>query len=261
MREAARRLVRFALLLSLLALIGCAAPAAPRPPTAGATYVLHLPGVAGETPIDHWWLDALRQGGVGDRLEVYDWTCNDRGLGALRAIERNHAQAQAITGRIVAQRRADPSGRVILTAVSGGTGVAVWALERLPPGVRVDAVVLVAPAFAPDYDLSAALRHVQVNAYAFTSSADVVVLGLGTRLFGTIDRKNTDAAGLVGLHVPSNADLVAYRKLKEMRYRPEWLRWGNFGDHTGAMSVTFARDYLAPILIEHLATTHAACSG
>lgn len=252
MRAVTLRMIETSSVLLLLIAAGCAAPAAPpaatEPRAAGSTYVLHLPGVAGEMPIDLGWLDALHQGGVGNRLEVYDWTCNDRGLDALHAVARNHAQAQVIANRITARVRRHPSTRVILTAVSGGTGVAVWALERLPRDVAVDQVVLVAPAFAPDYDLSAALRHVKRKMYAFTSPVDFVVLGLGTSFFGTIDGKYTEAAGFVGLQFPPHADVAQYHKLVEMRYTPAWLRWGNFGDHTGAMSVAFARDYVAPLL-------------
>jgi hypothetical protein len=75
-----------------------------------------------------------------------------------------------------------------------------------------------------------------------------VVLGVGTQLFGTIDRKNTQAAGLVGMRRPPQADSIQYAKLIEKRYTLAWLRFGNLGDHTGPMSVCFARDYLAPLL-------------
>jgi hypothetical protein len=235
-------------LLTLSLLVGCVA-APPSPPlSAGATYLMHLPGVAGETPFDHWWIDALHEGGIADKLSVYDWTCNDPGLGALQAYDRNHHQAQLIADRISAMFRVDHAGHVILTAASAGTGLALWALERLPSGVAVDNVILVAPAFSPDYDMSAALRHVRGKVYAFTSPDDVVVLGVGTQIFGTIDGKKTRAAGLVGIHPPPQADSLQYAKLVEMKYNVDWLRYGNFGDHTGAMSVYFARDYLAPLL-------------
>jgi pimeloyl-ACP methyl ester carboxylesterase len=236
------------LLVILPLLAGCATPHPSQPLARGSTYLLHLPGVAGETPVDHWWLDALHQGGIADQLDVYDWTCDDRGLGALRAYDRNHREAQRIADQIDARLHADPVGHVILTAVSGGTGIAVWALERLPNDVAVDNVILVAPAFSPDYDLTRALRHVRGKMYAFTSAGDIVMLGAGTRIFGTIDRKKTAAAGLVGLHPPPQADAVQYAKLVEKRYTLAWLRFGNFGDHTGPMSVCFARDYLAPML-------------
>lgn len=252
MRAVTLGTIRASSLLLLFVAVGCAAPATPPaatdPAAAGTTYVLHLPGVAGETSIDRWWLDALHQGGIGTKLEVYDWTCNDRGIDALHATARNHVQAQLIASRITRQVRRHPSTHVILTAVSGGTGVAVWALERLPRDVVIDQVVLVAPAFAPDYDLSAALRHVKGKAYAFTSPVDFIVLGFGTSVFGTIDGKYTEAAGFVGVQRPAHADVTQYQKLIELRYTPSWIRWGNLGDHTGAMSVAFAREYVAPLL-------------
>lgn len=246
------RAIQASSVLLLLTVVGCIAPAI-QPAEASlaegrSTYVLHLPGISGETSVDRTWIDALRAGSVADQLEIYDWTCNDRGLDVLRATERNHAQAQRIASRIAARIRKHRSAHVILTAVSGGTGVAVWALERLPRDVAVDQVVLVAPAFAPDYDLSAALRHVKDRIYAFTSPIDFVVLGLGTSVFGTIDGKYTEAAGFVGLEIPPHADAIQYHKLKEVRYTTAWIRWGNLGDHTGAMSPPFAREYVAPLL-------------
>ena len=236
-------------------LLGCqATPGAGRassatPLPAGSTHLIHLPGIAGDTPFDRWWLDALREGGAADQTELYDWTCNDRWIGALQAIGRNHGEAIKVADRIAGKLRADPSGKVVLTAESGGTGIAVWALERLPPGMMVDEVLLIAPALSPDYDLSAALRHVRGRAFYFDSPADTLMLGFGTRLYGTIDGKRTVAAGLVGFRAPARSDAYQYRKLVEMKYEPGWLWLGNFGNHTGAMSFAFARQYLAPMLL------------
>jgi hypothetical protein len=215
---------------------------APRP------YLLHLPGVGGKLRIDGYLLRGLREGGVDADAEIYDWTCNDPGINALHARARNDAQAQKVADAITWRFRADPRIKIYLTAHSGGNGIAVWALEKLPPDVKVQAVLLLAPALSPGYDLSAALRHVRDKVYAFSSPYDSVVLGVGTTLFGTMDGVKVDAAGRVGFTVPPSADQREYAKLVQKPYDKAWLEWGNIGDHIGAMAMPFAAHVLAPLL-------------
>lgn len=114
--------------------------------------------------------------------------------------------------------------------------------------MKVDQVVLVQPAISPGYDLSRALKHVKRNMYYTSSPGDWFVLGVGTRVFGTSDGQKSDAAGFVGFRPPPTADARQYRKLVEIKYDPAWIRWGDFGSHTGALSTSFAFHVLAPLL-------------
>ena len=238
----------------LLLVSGCesmphvAPGAAPLP--AKGTYLLHLPGIAGDSPFDRWWMNELRLGGAADRVELYDWTCHDPWLGALQAYARNRREAQKIADRIMSRLRANPRARIVVTSESGGAGPLIWALEKLPDGAMVDEIVLVAPAVSPHYDLSAALHHVRGKAYAFTSAGDWFILGWGTTTFGTIDRKKCEAAGRYGFIRPRVADIAEYKKLVQLPYQSAWMRWFNFGSHTGAMSPAFARHFLAPLLVK-----------
>src|SRR5438477_5557163 len=88
-----------------ICLLGCAAGcvAVPAPSVSnqlhpGSRYLLHLPGVAGVTFFDHWWLDALRDAQAVDTADFYDWTGHHGWIDVLHAIDRNHAAA----GRIAA---------------------------------------------------------------------------------------------------------------------------------------------------------------
>jgi hypothetical protein len=220
-----------------------------RPLRPGSTYLLHLPGIAGDTAFDRWWIDALRDGDAADHTSLYDWTCHDPGIDALQAYERNRREAAKVAQLIRRQCESDPTGHVILTAESGGTGIVIFALEKLPPRMKVDQVLLIAPALSPGYDLSMALRHVNGKIYYFSSPGDWFTLGVGTNVFGTMDGKNTNSAGYVGFTCPKSADRNQYRKLVEMKYDPAWSKWGDFGGHTGGMSVSFARHFLAPLLL------------
>ena len=120
----------------------------------------------------------------------------------------------------------------------------MWALEKLPAGVNVDTVVLLAPALSPEYDLSKSLAHVRGKMFAFTSPYDVV-LGPGTRTFGTIDGVKCDAAGKCGFVVPADADKELYNRLVQLPYNNKWLRLGNVGDHIGSMGRHFSRNVVA----------------
>jgi hypothetical protein len=75
------------------------------------------------------------------------------------------------------------------------------------------------------------------------------VLGVGTRMFGTIDGVKTDAAGRVGFAKPPKAvDPRQYEKLVSIGFDPAWIRLSNIGDHIGPMMRPFAREVLAPLL-------------
>ena len=90
----------------------------------------------------------------------------------------------------------------------GGDGAGGRGAGRLPKDA-VECAVLLSPALSPTYDLVPALRAVRREMVVFWSPLDVIVLGLGTRIFGTIDRIKTVSAGLVGFRGP-----------REGRHRP-----------------------------------------
>lgn len=216
-------------------------------------YVLHVPGIAGEAGIDHLLIGGLEDGGFKGKTEIYDWTGEDRGLKALMNRKRADAEAAKIAEKVIAHRKAHPKGQILLTGHSGGTGLIIFALEKLPKDVSVDGALLLSPALSPDYDLSAALAHVTGRVYVFHSTLDYLVLGLGTKLFGTIDRKNGDSAGRVGFVQPKDAaDPKQYEKLVSCPYDKGWLKYGNIGDHVSVMSRAFSRHVLSPLILSHL---------
>jgi len=191
----------------------------------------------------------LKLGGVSAEFDCYDWTCGEPGIPALQAYERNRAEAKKIAERIASRYRADPSSPIELTSHSGGAGLLVWALESLPDDVMVDSVLMLAPALSPGYDLTKALRHVRKQVYVFISANDGIVLGSGTKMFGTIDRVHTDAAGRVGFTRPDGADAAQYAKLVTRPYDAAWNdKYHHNGDHIGVMSKRFAAGLLAPLL-------------
>lgn len=183
----------------------------------------------------------------------------------LTRVDNRDAWARAIA--VVADRfRAEhPVRPVYLVAKSGGSGAVIKALEHVPPE-SIDRVILLAPALSPDYDLTAALRGVRREMFVFWSPLDLVVLGAGTRIFGTIDRIRSVSAGLVGFRPPRSEQFDSfpasdssagtaedfarqgYAKLRQVRWRPAMIRTGYFGGHIGPDSPAFLRKYIAPLL-------------
>ena len=263
-------------LLSMLALIAFLAPAgvlaAGAMPPAGQdqaapaadfdhTFLLHLPGIAGERWVDLQMTSGLRDAGYVGPMQTYDWTENDPGLNALRAYKRNQAEAARVADLITSHYRADPKLRIILTAHSGGTGIVIWALEKLPADVKVDTVVLLSSALSPEYDLTSALSHVKGVCYSFYSENDVLVLATGTKLFGTIDGKYCESAGEFGFVFPKGADAKQYEKLVQKPFDRAWMRYGNIGDHMGPMHRSFSAHILATLLFDPAALARSAASA
>jgi pimeloyl-ACP methyl ester carboxylesterase len=209
---------------------------------------IHLPGIAGEQRLDHNFVRGLREGGYAGTIDIYDWTEHDPGLSALFARERNERQADKFAELIQRRLKDNSGGKLRIVCHSGGAGIAVWALERLPSDVKVDTLIMIAPALSQRYDLSKALAHVRGKAFALTSVNDVLVLGAGTRMFGTIDGVKEEAAGLRGFTTPDGADAKKYEKLVQLPYDEAWMQLDNIGDHIGPMSRTFAREYVSQLL-------------
>ena len=126
--------------------------------------------------------------------------------------------------------------------------MAIKALELLDDPF-IERAVLLAPAMSPAYDLAGALRAVRTEIIVFWSPLDVLVLGAGTRWFGTIDRVKTVSAGLVGFQVsPEQARSREYGKLRQIRWHPRMAATGYFGGHWGPDSPWFLRKYIIPLL-------------
>jgi predicted alpha/beta hydrolase family esterase len=213
--------------------------------------LLHLPGIGGPRSCDQHLLSGLRFGGIGvANMVLYDWTDNQPGIHALQAYDQNHDEAHKIAELLAAHASVDPDSTIYLTAHSGGCAMAVWALEQLPPNVKVQSVLLLAPALSPEYDLSNALRHVNDKMIVFTSKLDTIVLFTGTKLFGTMDGQRVPAAGFGGFVMPPGADSAQYRKIHQYPYRHSWEQYGDYGEHIGATAPLFAQWVIAPLMLD-----------
>jgi pimeloyl-ACP methyl ester carboxylesterase len=248
-----RSIACFVALAWFAALPGCGAPAAANflAPAKEEVHehLIHLPGIAGARSLDRRFIRGLRAGGCEGTIEIYDWTDNDPGLSALLSRKRNEREAEKVAEKIQQILKDEPGVKLRIVCHSGGAGIAAWALERLPDDAKIESIVFIAPALSQQYDLSKALAHVRGKAYALISVNDAIVLGAGTRVFGTIDGKKEEAAGLRGFKTPDDpADPKQYDKLVQLPYQDSWMELGNIGDHIGPMGEEFAEKVIAPLL-------------
>lgn len=166
----------------------------------------------------------------------------------LTNVENHKLRAAEIVAQVLEFRDKKPDAPVFLVGKSGGTGVVVRAMEALPEN-SVEAAVLISSALSPTYNLARALRAVRREMTVFWSPLDIFVLGVGTRIFGTIDRRNAISAGLVGFRKPQDLDesgRVQYSKLKQIRWSPAMASTGYLGGHVGPDSPAFLRKYVLP---------------
>ncbi len=216
--------------------------------------VIVLPGIEGQSGLNASIARGLARGGVPSAIEIYDWTLAGTAswLINLAGESRNRQHAERLALRIVAYQKQHPGRPVHLIGHSGGGGVAVFALEALPADRPVTGALLLAPALSPEYDLTRALQRTRHGIWNFYSGQDVGFLGVGTTLFGTIDREHGAAAGAVGFREPATLKPEGRRyyrtRLHQVRYTPRMARSGHGGGHTGWASQEFAREWLAPLI-------------
>ena len=163
---------------------------------------------------------------------------------------RNERKATEFAEQLVAFGARHTDTTIHIVAYSAGTAIAVWACEQLGSRVKIETLVLACSALSPTYNLGPALRSVE-RCYALVSERDHVILGFGTRVFGTMDRQYVSAAGRMRFSRPrslSPQDVGAYDRLREIRWTPNLRAAGNAGGHSGFASVPFLREHMLAIL-------------
>jgi hypothetical protein len=174
-------------------------------------------------------------------IEVRTWGVPLAGLHNLHAYERNIQTAQSIADDISEWRRGHPADTLYIVGYSGGGGIATLVAAALEDGTAVDRLILVAPAVAPDFPLrEQVLPHVREFIVNFASESDLQV-GLGTRVFGTINGVETVAAGFSGFH-------ETHPRLVEWHWTAHDERLGHRGNHLGYLGRRWQRSTLLPVL-------------
>lgn len=204
-------------------------------------------GIEGPSLAQHGIAGGLLRGGWRGAVHIFRW---NTGIPFWRCgvnlMNRAYQQRRAaeLAGMIREYTRLQPGRPIHLVAVSGGCWIVTQALELLhscDKAPTVDQVILLAPAISPTADLSRAARAVNGQLHLFKSRFDFVMLGAGTTLLGTSDRRFGPAAGWRGLrNPPTNV------------CQHEWLAafadHGNLGSHCTSVAPGFIRSIIAPLL-------------
>ena len=195
--------------------------------------------------------EGLRKAGYEGEVASFIWTISFNP--AIDQSLRLNAKLRArqLSSYIEQYQKKYPGKPVHLVGLSAGTGIAVWALEYLDPGYKVDNVVLLGSSLWHRYDVSEALRHVKGKIYNYYSADDPVLAG-PMKVAGTIDGKFglEEGAGRVGLHTPRGADRVV-----NIAWKPEFAEYGNYGGHVGGTSAPFVQRFVAQHIIPKARTT------
>lgn len=211
---------------------------------------------------------ALRAAGFRGHVENIIWTSFTGPLGDQVIRINARVQAEQLTKKIARYRKRYPHAPVYLIGLSAGTGVATWAVESLGEGTTVDTMVLLGSSLSSTYDMTKCLRRVKGRVYVVFSSRDGVLNGF-VPITGTIDGQYlVQPAGLVGLKLPRRTGAQAaamYReKVKNVRWRPAYRRYGYAGGHTDGTSYRFIKYVVAPQMLgigREPPTTQVARSG
>jgi len=165
-------------------------------------------------------------------------------LPALWDVKLHSKHAAEIATFIEKYREKYPGRAVHLMACSAGGAVVVRVMEELAKkGLKVDTVGLLSVAVWPGLDLTEiAHKTVAGKIVNFCSALDCLILGLGTLLFGTGDRRHSCAAGMLGLRRTHSG------KVENSWWNPRMMRIGRYGGHNSAINSKFVAEHVVPML-------------
>lgn len=194
----------------------------------------------------------LMDGGYNGQIEHFIWTSYLGPLTDQIAYPVNRMRAQQLANKIRDHIDRHPRGTVNIIGLSAGSGIATFALERLPTKYRVDNVIMLSSSLSARYDLSRALRRVRGGIYFFWSPNDPI-LGSLVPIVGTVDGEHTSqVAGVVGARLPpavSREERELYTKVHNVRWYTNEIGGPLKLQHAGTTDRTFVRDMVAPIIV------------
>ena len=211
---------------------------------------LILPGIEAAGPYAQAMVDGLL-GAVPGAVRIFYWgiAFPEGYFPNLMWLRRNRARAAELVQIIQSYQDQYPGRPVHVVANSGGAGPAIFAVEMLPPDRSIDGLVFLSGAVSSTYDLRPALRRLRKGIYNFYSHRDWIVLGIGTCLFGTSDRKPHVSCGFVGFKRPAKLCDTEnlYAKVHQDIWTPALVDDCNhWGTHGFSACPEYIRRYVAP---------------
>jgi len=230
------------LILTLTAITGCGASFGERAKF-GMTF--YCPGAGNVDMGDAGIREGLRQAGYRGQVARLTWSVSFN-----PAIDQTVRIFARQGGKRLATYIQDyvdqfPDREVNVVGLSAGSGVAIWALESLKPGYKVNNVILLSSSLHHRYDVSRALRNVKGKIYCYYSPNDAVLTSL-MKAFGTIDGVFLeDGAGAVGLHSPGGAERIV-----NIRWQESFEKYGYYGGHTDVTSPAFVQHHISRHIVK-----------
>ena len=161
--------------------------------------IIILPGIEGCSSINDSIARGLVAGQLSHAIQIIDWR-RFRPWNPLHlAMQRhNRTQARVVAELIVGYQRNFPGQPVHLIGHSAGAGMALFVLEQLREDQAVTSVTLLSAAVSRKFDVGRLLSRTTAGIWNFYSPLDLPTVGIGTMLFGTMDRHHTVSAGALG---------------------------------------------------------------
>ena len=211
--------------------------------------IVILPGIDGCTTVSDNIARGLDAAGLNMAVELIDWRGSPRWSPLHLTTRSQHLQQTVrIAGRIVGYAAENPGMPVHLIGHSAGAAMVLFVLRELGSVCQIDSAVLLSPAISRGFEIRSLLNVTRRGIWNFCSIADLPALGIGTLLFGTLDRRHSVSAGFLGFHQsPISADQEA-RALHQIRYSWRMAHRWNFGGHFGNTNAAFVRHYVAPLM-------------
>ncbi len=196
-----------------------------------------LPGIEAIGPYPEEIRGGLRDGQVPGAIEIFHWGLPfpEGYFRNLMDIRRNRRQAAALAGIILAHQDQYPQSTIHLVANSGGAGPALMAIEMLPLNRPIAGIAILAGAASCGYNLRPVLARCTKGVLNSYSRRDALMLNLGTRIFGTTDRKFAPSCGYRGFTMHDN-------KVQQLEwtaaYGPQCGWWGTHGTSTSRQFIS-----------------------
>ncbi|MEQ9406159.1 MAG: hypothetical protein RIK87_00475 [Fuerstiella sp.] len=145
--------------------------------------------------------------------------------------------------------------------------MALFVLQHLPRKLQLTSVVLLAAAISRRFDAKRLARRTTHGIWNFWSRGDLPAVGLGTLIFGTMDRRRATSAGALGFRHGSGhlkTDTSQGGQLFDVGYEWNMIRSWNLGGHFGCTNAAFVARYVAPIVegrVNSVPSLHRAATG
>jgi len=212
-------------------------------------FVIVLTGIEGRSRLNEEIVAGLNRGGVKYAIEIHDWTGSWFWLANQESETRNRSRAAELADKITRYKWAYPDRPVILVGQSGGAAIAAWSAEAMKRE-KVDGIIMLAASLSSTYRLDNALTNSRRGIVNFYSGRDLVMLGLGTKIFRTMDGEFASSAGMEGFALPKTEPDI-YEKLFQIAWNKRMADSGNSGLHITSGAETFVAQYVVPFVLSY----------